>query len=88
MEKLFQLLVRTEHLFSDGPNVQKLCVLSQILKAIPVAIIPVVITSYSPENFQHACKSVLEKLKADGQFVVARRVAELAALPADSLVVE
>ncbi|XP_038186655.1 spatacsin [Arvicola amphibius] len=86
--KLLQLLVGTEHLFSDGPDVQKLCVLSQILKDTPVAISPAVITSYSPENFQHECRSILEKLKADGQFAVARRVAELAALPVDSLVIE
>ncbi|XP_059114916.1 spatacsin [Peromyscus eremicus] len=86
--KLLQLLVGTEHLFSDGPDVQKLCVLSQILKDTPIAINPAVITSYSPENFQHECRSILEKLKADGQFAVARRVADLAALPADSLVTE
>ncbi|XP_007619545.2 spatacsin isoform X1 [Cricetulus griseus] len=86
--KVLQLLVGTEHLFSDGPDVQKLCVLSQILKDTPVAINPAVITSYSAENFQHECRSILEKLKADGQFAVARRVAELAALPVDSLVIE
>ncbi|XP_057636203.1 spatacsin [Chionomys nivalis] len=86
--KLLQLLVGTEPLFSDGPDVHKLCVLSQILKDTPVAISPAVITSYSPENFQHECRSILEKLKADGQFAVARRVAELAALPVDSLVIE
>ncbi|XP_028734564.1 LOW QUALITY PROTEIN: spatacsin [Peromyscus leucopus] len=86
--KLLQLLVGTEHLFPDGPDVQKLCVLSQILKDTPIAINPAVITSYSPENFQHECRSILEKLKADGQFAVARRVADLAALPADSLVIE
>ncbi|KAL1786843.1 spatacsin isoform X1 [Sigmodon hispidus] len=86
--KLLQLLVGAEHLFSDGPDVQKLCMLSQILKDTPIAINPAVITSYSPENFQHECTSILEKLKADGQFSVARRVAELAALPVDSLVIE
>ncbi|XP_040602104.1 spatacsin isoform X2 [Mesocricetus auratus] len=86
--KTLQLLVGTEHLFSDGPDVHKLCVLSQILKDTPIAINPEVITSYSAENFQHECRSILEKLKADGQFAVATRVAELAALPADSLVID
>ncbi|GAB1286802.1 Spatacsin [Apodemus speciosus] len=86
--RLLQLFVGTEQLFSDGPDVQKLCLLSQVLKDTPVAISPAVISSYSTENFQRECRSILEKLKADGQFAVARRVAELAALPVDSLVIE
>ena len=67
---------------------QKLCLLSQVLKDTPIAISPAVISSYSTENFQRECRSILEKLKADGQFAVARRVAELAALPVDSLLIE
>ncbi|XP_052039379.1 spatacsin isoform X2 [Apodemus sylvaticus] len=86
--KLLHLFVGTEHLFPDGPDVQKLCLLSQVLKDTPVTISPAVISSYSTENFQRECTSILEKLKADGQFAVARRVAELAALPVDSLVIE
>ncbi|XP_028622694.1 spatacsin isoform X2 [Grammomys surdaster] len=86
--KLLQLFVGTEQLFSNGPDVQKLCLLSQVLKDTPIAISPAVISSYSTENFQRECSSILEKLKADGQFAVARKVAELAALPADSLVIE
>lgn len=86
--KLLQLFVGTEQLFSDGPDVQKLCLLSQVLKDTPIAISPAVISSYSTENFQRECRSILEKLKADGQFAVARRVAELAALPVDSLLIE
>ncbi|XP_034352380.1 spatacsin isoform X2 [Arvicanthis niloticus] len=86
--KLLQLFVGTEQLFCNGPDVQKLCLLSQVLKDTPVAISPAVISSYSAEHFQQECSSILEKLKADGQFAVARRVAELAALPVDSLVIE
>ncbi|XP_012865545.1 PREDICTED: spatacsin isoform X1 [Dipodomys ordii] len=86
--KLLQLYVGAEHLFSDGPDVKKLCVLSQILKDTSIAINHVIITNYSIENFQHECKSILERLQMDGQFALARRVAELAELPVDSLVIE
>ncbi|XP_045628292.1 spatacsin isoform X2 [Ursus americanus] len=86
--KLLQLFVGIEDLFSDGPDVKKLCVLSQILKDTSIAINHAIITSFSLENFQHECKSILEKLETAGQFALARRVAELAELPADSLVIE
>ncbi|XP_017657798.2 spatacsin isoform X2 [Nannospalax galili] len=86
--QLLQLFVGVEHLFSDGPDMRKLCVLSQILKDTSITINHAVITSYSIENFQHECRSILEKLKIDGQFVLARTVAELAELPVDSLVIE
>ncbi|NIG57830.1 spatacsin-like [Pontoporia blainvillei] len=92
--KLLQLFVGIEHLFSDGktiltgPDVKKLCVLSQILKDTSIAINRVIITSYSLENFQHECRSILEKLETDGYFALARRVAELAELPVDNLVIE
>lgn len=87
--KLLQLFAGTEHLFSDdGPDVQKLSALSQVLKDTAVTISPAVISSYSTDSFQRECRCILEKLKTDGQFAVARRVAELAALPVDSLVIE
>ncbi|XP_048188243.1 spatacsin [Perognathus longimembris pacificus] len=86
--KLLQLYVGAEHLFSDGPDVKKLYILSQILKGTSIAINPVIITNYSIENFQHECKSILERLQTDGQFALAKRVAELAELPVDSLVIE
>uniref|UniRef100_A0A8C6BE01 SPG11 vesicle trafficking associated, spatacsin n=1 Tax=Monodon monoceros TaxID=40151 RepID=A0A8C6BE01_MONMO len=86
--KLLHLFVGREHLFSDGPDVKKLCVLSQILKDTSIAINRVIITSYSLENFQHECRSILEKLETDGYFALARRVAELAELPVDNLIIE
>lgn len=67
---------------------QKLYRLSQVLKDTPITISPAVISSYSTESLQRECRSILEKLKADGQFAVARRVAELASLPVDGLVIE
>ncbi|XP_037690027.1 spatacsin isoform X2 [Choloepus didactylus] len=86
--KLLQLFVGIEHLLSDGPDVKKLCFLSQILKDTSIAINHAIITSYSSDNFQHECRSILERLQADGQFALARRVAELAELPVDNLVIE
>ncbi|XP_007933423.1 spatacsin [Orycteropus afer afer] len=88
LEKLLQLFIEIEHLFSDGPDVKKLYALSQILKDTSIAIDHVIITSYSMENFQHECRSILERLQTDGQFAVARRVAELAELPVDNLIIE
>ncbi|XP_004861775.1 spatacsin [Heterocephalus glaber] len=86
--KLLQLFVGTEHLFSDDPDIKKLCVLSQILKDTSIPINHTVITSYSIEIFQHECRSILERLQTDGQFALARRIAELAELPVDNLVIE
>ncbi|XP_036119648.1 spatacsin isoform X7 [Molossus molossus] len=86
--KLLQLFVGIEHLFPDGPDVKKLCVLSQILKDTSIAINHIISTNYSLENFQHECRSILEKLETNGQFALARRVAELAELPVDNLVIE
>ncbi|XP_045142394.1 spatacsin [Echinops telfairi] len=88
LERLLQLLIGLEHLFSDGPDVKKLCDLSQILKDTSISINRALITSYSTETFQHECRSVLERLQADGQFALARRVAEVAELPVDNLVIE
>uniref|UniRef100_A0A2K6CZ81 SPG11 vesicle trafficking associated, spatacsin n=1 Tax=Macaca nemestrina TaxID=9545 RepID=A0A2K6CZ81_MACNE len=86
--KLLQLFVEREHLFSDGPDVKKLYVLCEILKDTSIAINHIIITCYSIENFQHECQSILERLQTDGQFALARRVAELAELPVDDLVIK
>ncbi|KAM6200902.1 spatacsin isoform 2-T2 [Rhynchocyon petersi] len=88
LEKLLQLFMGTEHLFSDGPDVKKLCALSQILKDTSIAINRIILTNYSTENFQQECRTILEKLQKNGKFALARRVAELAELPVDSLVIE
>ncbi|XP_049755033.1 spatacsin [Elephas maximus indicus] len=88
LEKLLRLFVGIEHLFSGGPDVKKLCALSEVLKGTSIAISHVIITSYSAESFQHECRSILERLQTEGQFALARRVAELAELPVDGLVIE
>uniref|UniRef100_A0A5F9CIS3 SPG11 vesicle trafficking associated, spatacsin n=1 Tax=Oryctolagus cuniculus TaxID=9986 RepID=A0A5F9CIS3_RABIT len=86
--KVLELSIGIQHLFSDGPDVKKLYALSQILKDTSIAISHRIITSYSIENFQHECRSILERLQTDGQFALARRVAELAELPVDNLVIK
>ncbi|XP_072481651.1 spatacsin isoform X2 [Notamacropus eugenii] len=87
LRKLLQLFSKMEHL-SDGPDVKKLCMLSQILKDTSMAISHSLLTSYSTENFQQECRSIVERLQTEGQFALARKVAELAELPVDSLVIE
>ncbi|XP_001366663.1 spatacsin [Monodelphis domestica] len=87
LRKLLQLFSEIDHL-SDGPDVKKLCMLSQILKDTSIAISHFIITNYSTENFQQECRSILEKLQTEGQFALARKVAGLAELSVDSLVIE
>ncbi|XP_043836659.1 LOW QUALITY PROTEIN: spatacsin [Dromiciops gliroides] len=87
LRKLLQLFSEIGHL-SDGPDVKKLCTLSQILKDTSIAINHSIITSYSTENFQQECRSIVERLQTEGQFALARKVAGLAELPVDSLVIE
>ncbi|XP_058521898.1 spatacsin [Ochotona princeps] len=86
--KVLELCVGVQHLFCDGPDVKKLCALSQILRDTSIAMSREVIIRYSRDNFQLECRSVLERLQTDGQFALARRVAELAELPMDNLVIE
>ncbi|XP_074091393.1 spatacsin isoform X2 [Macrotis lagotis] len=87
LRKLLQLFSEIDHL-SDGPDVKKLYVLSQILKDSSIAINHSIITSYSTENFQQECRSIVERLQTERQFALARKVAGLAELPMDSLVIE
>ncbi|XP_074145608.1 spatacsin [Sminthopsis crassicaudata] len=87
LRKLLQLFSEIGH-FTDGPDVKKLCMLSEILKDTSIAINHSIITSYSTENFQEECRSIVERLQTEGQFALARKVAGLAELPVDSLVIE
>lgn len=72
--------------FETGPYVKKLCALSEILKGSSVPVNPSMLTRFSPETFQNECRSILEQLQEKGLFSLARKVAELAELPADSVV--
>ncbi|XP_067411554.1 spatacsin [Emydura macquarii macquarii] len=85
--KLLQLFADMDKLLPYGPDVKKLCALSQILKDSSITINRSILTSYDTENFQNECRSVLEQLQERGLFSLARKVAELAELPVDSVVV-
>ncbi|OXB62830.1 hypothetical protein ASZ78_008048, partial [Callipepla squamata] len=84
--KLLQMFAATDHLLLDGPYVKKLCALSEILKDSSISIHRSVLTTYTTETFQEECRSILEQLQEKGMFSLAREVAELAELPADSVV--
>ncbi|POI28481.1 hypothetical protein CIB84_007767, partial [Bambusicola thoracicus] len=84
--KLLQLFAATDNLLLDGPYVKKLCALSEILRDSSVPINRSMLTGYTPETFQNECRSILEQLQEKGMFSLAREVAELAELPADSVV--
>jgi len=64
--------------------VKKLCALSETLRDSSVPINRSMLTRYTPETFQKECTSILEQLQEKGMFSLAREVAELAELPADS----
>ncbi|XP_048723410.2 spatacsin isoform X2 [Caretta caretta] len=86
--KLLQLFADIDKLLPDGPDVKKLCALSQILKDSSISINRSILTSYDTEYFQNECRSVLEQLQERGLFSLARKVAELAELPVDSVVIQ
>ncbi|XP_021263305.1 spatacsin isoform X2 [Numida meleagris] len=84
--KLLQLFAATDNLLLDGPYVKKLCALSEILKDSSVAMNRSILSSSTAAAFQNECRSILEQLQEKGMFSLAREVAELAELPADSVV--
>ncbi|XP_036432249.1 LOW QUALITY PROTEIN: spatacsin [Colossoma macropomum] len=88
LRRLLQLLADMERLLkSNGPDFKKLSQLSQILAETPVCLSPCLLEDYTPENLQRECQSMLEELQELGLFSQARRVAELAGLPIDRLIV-
>uniref|UniRef100_A0A8C3IRR4 SPG11 vesicle trafficking associated, spatacsin n=1 Tax=Chrysemys picta bellii TaxID=8478 RepID=A0A8C3IRR4_CHRPI len=86
--KLLQLFADIDKLLPDGPDVKKLCALSQILKDSSISINRSILTSYDAEHFQNECRSVLEQLQERGLFSLARKVAELGELPVDGVVIQ
>ncbi|XP_074863263.1 spatacsin [Carettochelys insculpta] len=86
--KLLQLFADVDKLLPDGPNVKKLCALSQILKDSSISINRSILTSNDTESFQNECRSVLQQLQERGLFSLARKVAELVDLPVDSVVTQ
>ncbi|XP_019388741.1 PREDICTED: spatacsin, partial [Crocodylus porosus] len=86
--KLLQLFADANNLLPDGPDVKKLCVLGQILKDSSISINRAILTNYNTETFQNECRSILEQLQDGGMFSLARKVAELAELSVDSVVIQ
>ncbi|XP_076863202.1 spatacsin [Brachyhypopomus gauderio] len=88
LHRLLQLLAEMEHLLkSNGPDFKKLSQLSQILSETPVCLSPCLLEDYSTACLQGECQSTLEKLQDLGLFSQARKVAELAGLPIDRLII-
>ncbi|KAJ8417174.1 hypothetical protein AAFF_G00284010 [Aldrovandia affinis] len=88
LRKLLQLLADMERLLkSNGPDFQKLSLLSQILQDTPVSLSCCLLESGSTEVLQGECLRMLEQLQENGLFAQARQVAELAGLPIDGVVI-
>uniref|UniRef100_A0A4W4GRA6 Spatacsin C-terminal domain-containing protein n=1 Tax=Electrophorus electricus TaxID=8005 RepID=A0A4W4GRA6_ELEEL len=88
LHRLLQLLAEMEHLLkSNGPDFKMLSQLSQILTDTPVSLSPCLLVDYSTACLQGECQSILEKLQELGLFSQARKVAELAGLSIDRLII-
>ncbi|XP_029430632.1 spatacsin-like isoform X2 [Rhinatrema bivittatum] len=87
--KLLHLFADSEDiLISTGPDVRKLCALSQILEGTWVSIDRTILLHYSPDMLQQECSRVIQQLQERGAFLQARKVAELAQLPVDNLLIQ
>ncbi|XP_013920684.1 PREDICTED: spatacsin isoform X1 [Thamnophis sirtalis] len=86
--KLLQLLADAGTALLHGPDLKKLSALGAILKDSPTCISRTLLRSYSCEGFREECRRILEQLQESSSFSVARRVAELAALPVDNVVIQ
>ncbi|XP_026548849.1 spatacsin-like [Notechis scutatus] len=86
--KLLELLAEAGAALLHGPDLKKLSALRTVLKDSPVSISRALLSDYSLEKFQEECRRILERLQESSSFSVARRVAELAALPVDNVVIQ
>lgn len=88
LRRLLQLLVDMERLLkSNGPDFKKLSQLSQVLSDTPVLLSPCLLEDYSTSALQGECRKMLEQLQEMGLFTQARKVAQLAELPVDCLII-
>ncbi|XP_067827395.1 spatacsin [Heptranchias perlo] len=86
--KLLQLLADVDcTLKSNGPDFQKLSMLSQLLQDTSISIDHTLLVDYSTETLQDVCGQILNQLQKKGLFALARQVAGLAELPVDNLVI-
>ncbi|XP_058011704.1 spatacsin isoform X2 [Ahaetulla prasina] len=86
--KLLQLLADAGTALLHGPDLKKLSALGAILKDSPSSISRTLLSNYSFERFQEESQRILEQLQESSSFSVARKVAELAALPIDNVVIQ
>ncbi|XP_053319552.1 spatacsin [Spea bombifrons] len=87
--KILQLLCDNDSQNVCGAmDIHKLSALTQILHDYPVCIGKELLREYSEEGLQVECQRLLHLLLEGKHFCLARKVAELANLPADSLVIE
>lgn len=86
--RLLQLLADMERMLkSNGPDFKKLSLLSQILADTPVPLSPCLLENCTTKSLQRECQRMLEELQDLGLFPQARKVAELAGLPIDHLII-
>ncbi|XP_041074494.1 spatacsin-like isoform X1 [Polyodon spathula] len=89
LRKLLQLLADMDSILkTNGPDFKKLSILSEILQDTRISISLPDLASSPAESLQNECRRVLGQLLEEGLFPLARRVAELAELPVDSLVIQ
>ncbi|XP_060770567.1 spatacsin isoform X2 [Neoarius graeffei] len=88
LRRLLQLLADMERMLkSNGPDFKKLSQLSQILADTPVPLSPCLLENYTTKSLQRECQRMLEELQDLTLFCQARKVAELAGLPIDRLII-
>ncbi|XP_050955035.1 spatacsin [Labeo rohita] len=88
LRRLLQLLVDMERLLkSNGPDFKKLSQLSQVLSDTPVPLSARLLEDYSSAGLQDECRRIMQELQEIGLFTQARKVAQLAELPIDSLII-
>ncbi|XP_067293056.1 spatacsin [Pseudorasbora parva] len=88
LRRLLQLLVDMERLLkSNGLDFKKLSQLSQVLADTPVPLSPCLLEDYSSAGLQRESRRMMDELQDLGLFTQARRVAELAELPIDCLII-
>eukprot|EP00079_Xenopus_tropicalis_P022344 XP_012814212.1 PREDICTED: spatacsin isoform X2 [Xenopus tropicalis] len=89
LRKVLQLLSdKAKPQLFGGIDVHKLSDLTSILQDHPIAISKELICHYSPEALQVECQRLIQMLLDKRIFSLAQRVAELAELPTDSIVIE
>ncbi|XP_051739851.1 spatacsin isoform X1 [Ctenopharyngodon idella] len=88
LRRLLQLLVDMERLLkSNGPDFKKLSQLSQVLADTPVPLSACLLEDYSSSGLQRESRRMMDELQELGLFTEARRVAQIAELPIDCLII-